>query len=164
MHAEALTVEMAAVAAPVEDIAVDEVAAMLVVVVAAVVVAAVVVAAVVVAEEATARKLIFFFFFFFFFSFEVKKRQPSQQKGYQINENYTPFERRCTVTPSAAFAAVAVGFCTGTVRFFFAAAAFALANNAFTFRLRLIGGLGGGLGGWDEPFCFSDIVEFHYYK
>jgi hypothetical protein len=68
------------------------------------------------------------------------------------------------VTPSAAFAAVAVGFCTGTVRFFFAAAAFALANNAFTFRLRLIGGLGGGLGGWDEPFCFSDIVEFHYYK
>jgi hypothetical protein len=49
-----------------------------------------------------------------------------------------------------------VGCFCGVVRFFFAAAAFAFANNAFTLRLRLIG----GLGGWDEPFCFSDIVEF----
>jgi hypothetical protein len=89
MHAEALTVEMAAVAAPVEDIAVDEVAAMLVVVVAAVVVAAVVVAAVVVAEEATARKMIFFFFFFFFFRSQKKatkstKRLPNQRKLHTV--------------------------------------------------------------------------------
>jgi hypothetical protein len=60
------------------------------------------------------------------------------------------------VTPSAAFAAVAVGFCAGAVRFFFASSTFALANNAFTLRLRRIGGLGGS----DETFCFSDIVEF----
>jgi ankyrin repeat protein len=46
-----------------------------------------------------------------------------------------------------------VGCFCGVVRFFVAAAAFALANNAFTLRLRLIG----GLGGLDEPF--SDIVD-----
>jgi hypothetical protein len=55
--------------------------------------------------------------------------------------------------PEAAFAGFAVGCLCGVVRFFFASPTFALANNAFTLRLRRIG----GLGGLDEPF--SDIVD-----
>jgi hypothetical protein len=53
--------------------------------------------------------------------------------------------------PEAAFAAFAVGCICGVVRFLIASPTFALANNAFTLRLRLIG----GLGGFDKP---SDIV------
>jgi hypothetical protein len=45
--------------------------------------------------------------------------------------------------PEAAFAAFAVGCFCGVVRFLIASPTFALANNAFTLRLRLIGGLGG---------------------
>jgi hypothetical protein len=96
------------------------------------------------------------------FSQTQRVRYPLRNKNKLINVA-TEKEKREYIhlsafasKPEAAFD-LAVGCFCGVVRFFFAAAAFALANNAFTFRLRLIGGLGGS----DEPFCFSDIVEFH---